>query len=101
MVSYSDSERGKRRCLVPARPAACCPNIRVQVKVVSGGSAWLSWRKRRLLQARRALVARPGAQLARGAAVYAPPLSVGPVAPRLVAVVSRIPSVTIGFLSVV
>ena len=55
-----------------ARPAACCPNIRVQVKVVSGGSACLSWRKR-LLQARRALVARPGAQLARGAAVYAPP----------------------------
>ena len=64
-------------------------------------SEWLSWRKRRLLQARRALVARTGAQLARGAAVYAPPLSVGPVAPRLVAVVSRIPSVTIGFLSVV
>ena len=28
-------------------------------------------------------------------------LSVGPVAPRLVPVVSRIPSVTIGFLSVV
>ena len=38
VVSYSDSERGKRRCLVPGRPAACCPNIRVQVKVVSGGS---------------------------------------------------------------
>ena len=39
VVSYSDSERGKRRCLVPStRPAACCPNIRVQVKVVSGGS---------------------------------------------------------------
>ena len=52
-----------------ARPAACCPNIRVQVKVVSGGSACLSWRKRRLLQARRALVARTGAQLARGAAL--------------------------------
>ena len=38
---------------------------------------------------------------ARRCCVYAPPLSVGPVAPRLVAVVSRIPSVTIGFLSVV
>ena len=42
-----------------------------------------------------------GAPRRPGAAVYAPPLSVGPVAPRLVAVVSRIPSVTIGFLSVV